>query len=127
MSRARNGEVGTTESRTAVGLGDCCDIVRSKNAGPFLITIDLMFSDYETYRSVLEGGFLSKEVVAAAYGIPVTEILVFETLDALRAVKFTYRRRRSSGSPGESDCYGMNQEAPLLNIRFPAAVVAKLA
>jgi hypothetical protein len=117
-------EVVTTENKAAVSLGDCCDVVRSKNAGPFLITVDLMFSDHETYRRVLESGFLSREVVAATYGIPPAEILVFETLDALRAVKFTYRRRRSSGSPGESDCYGMNQEAPLLNIRFPAAVVA---
>ncbi len=106
-----------------VGLSDCCDVVRSKNAGPFLVTVDLIFSHPATYRAVLEQGLLTREIAAAAYGLQVRDIVSFETSDLLAAVKFTFRRRRPSGSPGDSDCYGMSQEAPVLSLRFPASVL----
>jgi len=56
----------------------------------------------------------------------VSDIVTFETSDNLAAVKFTFRRPRTAGSPGDSDCYGMNQEAPVLNIRFPASVLTQV-
>ena len=31
-------------------LGDLAKLVRSKNAGPFWLTIDIMFDDAEAYR-----------------------------------------------------------------------------
>ena len=34
-------------------LSDVCSHVRSKNAGPFWITVDLFFSDAETFARLL--------------------------------------------------------------------------
>ena len=35
-------------------LYDAASVCRSKNAGPFQVTVDLMFRDMETYLRVLE-------------------------------------------------------------------------
>ncbi len=40
-------------------------------------------------------------------------------LAELRAIKFTVRRSRPSGSPGDSDVFGAQQYAPLLEIDVP--------
>ena len=37
-------------------LADLTSVFRSKNAGPFLITIDLMFPEQESYERVLRSG-----------------------------------------------------------------------
>lgn|SRR3990172_6984452 len=108
-----------------IGIGDCCSVVRTKNAGPFLITADLIFKSASVYRTVLAQGLLTKERIAAAYGLSTQEILVFETYDDVAAVKVVFPRRHPSGSPGDTDCYGMNQEVPLLSIRFPAQVAER--
>ena len=33
-------------------IGELAKLVRSKNAGPFVMTIDIMFADEETYNKV---------------------------------------------------------------------------
>ena len=35
-------------------LGDLASVIRSKNAGPFQVTIDIMFADASEYRRTLE-------------------------------------------------------------------------
>ncbi|MFX0198791.1 MAG: DUF4387 domain-containing protein [Candidatus Hodarchaeota archaeon] len=101
-------------------LENLCNVIRSKNAGPFLTTLDIMFKDYRDYRKIVEKGLLTKKIVAQVYGIPEEDITNFETFDNVSAIKATIKRNISSGSPGDSDCYGMNQEAPLLRISFPS-------
>ena len=107
-----------------VFLEDLCDVLRSKNAGPFRVSIDIMFKEYRDYRSVIDNGLLTKEIVAQAYGIPLDDITNFETFDNVSAVKATIKRKIASGSPGDSDCYGMNQEGPLLQISFPSDLLS---
>jgi len=51
-------------------------------------------------------------------------VVNFETFDNVSAIKATIKRKVSSGSPGDTDCYGMNQEAPLLQLSFPEEVFA---
>ena len=100
-------------------LDELCNVLRTKNAGPFRVSIDIMFRDAGDYRAIVDGKLLTKELVAQAYGIPVDDITNFETYDNVSAIKATIKRRIASGSPGDSDCYGMNQEGPLLQISFP--------
>ena len=61
-------------SERSVPLSDLADIIRSKNAGPYRITLDILFSDPERYRLVRDSGAVTRESVAAAYGIPPEEI-----------------------------------------------------
>lgn len=101
-------------------LEDLCSVIRSKNAGPFLVTLDMMFKDEKDYFTVKENSLITPEIIALIYGISQKEIVVFETYDNVLAIKVTLKRKIPSGSIGDSDCYGMSQEAPLLQISLPA-------
>jgi hypothetical protein len=103
-----------------VRLEDLCAVCRSKNAGPFLITLDMIFKDPAAYRVVASRRLITRELVAERYRIPSQDVVEIEYIDGLNAVKATYRRRLPAGSPGDPDCFGMNQEAPLLDVSFPA-------
>jgi hypothetical protein len=84
-----------------------------------------MFKDAKDYRAIIDGRLLTKEIVAQAYGIPLDDITNFETFDNVSAIKATIKRKIASGSPGDSDCYGMNQEGPLLQISFPVELLQR--
>jgi hypothetical protein len=47
-------------------LGELAKVVRSKNAGPFLLTFDILFDDRETLERIRAGGRLTVDTVAAA-------------------------------------------------------------
>jgi hypothetical protein len=102
-------------------LCELADIVRSKNAGPFRITLDILFSDPARYRLVRDSGAVTRETVARAYGIDLREITSFFQIDMANAIKITLRRPRTQGSFGESDIYGCQQHVPLLGIAVPVA------
>jgi hypothetical protein len=102
-------------------LSDLAAIIRSKNAGPFRITFDILFSDPARYRMVRDSGAVTKETVAAAYGISPDEITSFFQVDMANAIKITLRRPRGQGSFGESDIYGCQQHVPLLGLAVPVA------
>jgi uncharacterized protein DUF4387 len=103
-----------------VRLEDLCAVCRSKNAGPFLITLDMIFKDPAAYRVVADRRLITEDLVAERYRIPSEDVVAIEYIDGLNAVKASYKRRLPAGSPGDPDCFGMNQEAPLLDISFPA-------
>jgi hypothetical protein len=94
-------------------------VVRSKNAGPFQITIDVFFKDPAVYDAFKTEGGLTAEVVANLYGIDVSDVLGIYFWDAVSAFKVTLRRAASAGSPHDNDCYGAQQQAPLLVIPVP--------
>ena len=94
-------------------------VIRSKNAGPFLVTFDILFRDPERYRLVRDSGALTCGVIAERYGIAEAEVVAIVSFDAAQAIKITMRRARSAGSPGDSDVYGAQQHAPLLDISIP--------
>jgi hypothetical protein len=100
-------------------LSELADIIRSKNAGPFRITFDILFSDPSRYRLVRDSRALTRETVAKAYGISPSEITSFFEVDMASAIKVTLRRPRTQGGFGESDMYGCQQHVPLLSIAIP--------
>src|SRR6185369_16770538 len=61
-------------------LGELADVMRSKNAGPYQFTIDLMFNDRATYDRVMRSGVLSESVIAPLYGVDaaLVRIMPFE-------------------------------------------------
>ena len=93
--------------------------VRSKNAGVDKITFDVIFADRETYELVKQSGAITRASVARLYRIPETRISDFVAFDPACAIKFTIYRDRPSGSPGDTDIFGAQQYAPLLDIEVP--------
>jgi len=94
-------------------------ILRSKNAGPYRITLDLIFNDEETYYKIKNTGVITKELIAQLYHIPIEDVYEFVWYPQGRAVKATIKRRIPSGSMGETDVYGCQQHAPLFKIEIP--------
>lgn len=106
---------------TSRPLHSIAAIVRSKNAGPYRITFDVMFSDKAVYEAVRDSGSLSPETVAKAYGIDLSRISSFFTIDQAQAIKVTIIRPRAQGAGGDGDMYGCQHHVPLMNIPIPAA------
>ena len=100
-------------------LSDCASLIRSKNAGPFALTFDVMFSSPAAYDRVRRSGVLTAERFAELYGIPVDDVAAFECDQAL-AFKFSIPRPRAQGDFGDGDMHGGQQYAPLLDIEVPA-------
>lgn len=102
-------------------LSDLASIIRSKNAGPYRVTLDILFTDPTLYRRVRDSGAVTRESVAAAYGIDVAEVSSLFNVDMANAIKVTLRRK-AQGAFGETDMYGCQQHVPLLGlpVRLPA-------
>lgn len=96
-------------------LYDLAAVVRSKNAGPFTVTIDLVFAERADYDRVLASAALRPEAIAALYGVAPAAVAV-RPFAAIRTIKVALPRRFSSGSPGDSDVYGSQQHFPLAAI-----------
>lgn len=104
---------------TTAKLSTLAKVVRSKNAGVDKITFDIIFADRKSYELVTRSGVITKASVARLYGIPETRISDFVVFDPACAIKFTVYRNRPSGSPGDTDIFGAQQYAPLLDIEIP--------
>jgi hypothetical protein len=99
-------------------LWEAAGLIRSKNAGPFVLTFDIMFADRETYEKVRDSGMLTEKVVAAIYGVPLEDVDGYICDNAL-ALKFSMPRRVPQGDFGDGDMHGGQQYAPLLDVEVP--------
>jgi hypothetical protein len=99
-------------------LRDLAKVIRSKNAGALLISLDVIFEDEETYQRVLDSGALSPRAIAPLYSVSDNEVAVIP-FDVALAIKITMPRPVPAGSPGDADIYGAQQHAPLMEIEIP--------
>lgn len=100
-------------------LKDLASTIRSKNAGVDNITFDIIFRERANYERVRQSGRLTRASIAALFGVDDERIVFFGTFEPANAFKFTIRRNRPSGSPGEADMMGAQQYAPLFDIEIP--------
>ena len=98
-------------------LADLARLIRSKNAGPFELTFDVMFDDEATYQRVKRSGALTREVVARCYGIAPEDVKFFFCDHAL-AIKASIPRPFFQGDLRDSDGHGGQQYAPLMAIEI---------
>lgn len=102
-------------------LGELADVMRSKNAGPYQVTIDLMFDDRATYDRVIGSGVLVARTIAPLYGVAEALVRVMP-FERVRAIKITIPRttgERGSGSAFDRDVYGAQQHGPLVELAIP--------
>jgi len=98
-------------------IKELCNIIRTKNAGPFEISLDLIFKNKDIYKKVKESKQINKELISKLYSIPTKQIRVFYWFDEGNILKITLPRK-AAGSPGEHDLYGDQQHVPLLEINI---------
>ncbi|KAI0476298.1 hypothetical protein GGR56DRAFT_693645 [Xylariaceae sp. FL0804] len=124
-------------------LGSVARVLRSKNAGPYEITFDVLFGSAAAYAAVRQSGALSAAAVASALGLPAAapdddgEIVWCGFFDPARAFKVTIPRTRGGGGRGrgrrcagggfmESDIHGSQRYLPLMYMRLPDDLVAEI-
>ncbi|HPJ03521.1 MAG TPA: DUF4387 domain-containing protein [Candidatus Limiplasma sp.] len=100
-------------------FGEMAKVLRSKNSGPFEITLDILFDDSALYKRAIDSGVLTRETVAALYHIPAEYVTVLVAFGAALGIKITYLRDVSSGSFGDRDVYGAQQHVPLMDLEIP--------
>lgn len=98
-----------------VPLGQLASVVRSKLAGPFRVTFDVIFPDRATYEMVEASKVLTKEKIAKLYGVPLSRISSVFNVPMGNAIKFTMTRDLEPFF-ATSDSHGAQQHAPLLTI-----------
>lgn len=98
-------------------LYDKARVIRSKNAGPFTLTIDLIFARESDFNQVLESPAFCRENIAALYRADAAKIAIHPFRKIL-AVKVSMPRPLGSGCPGDCDVYGSQQHFPLANMEI---------
>lgn len=106
-------------------LLELATVVRSKNAEPYLTTIDLYFPDAESYGRVRDSGSLTKERVAQTYKIPEEAVYGVYFVDGVNAAKVTLFKYDGGylglGDPSLGDIFGAQQHVPLLDLEIDPA------
>lgn len=96
-------------------LADIARVIRSKNAGPTILTLDLLFHDRAGFERACVAPALSAAALARLYQVPPERVQIMPYPAAL-ALKISLDRRVTAGDPGDRDVYGAQQHGPLLEI-----------
>jgi hypothetical protein len=102
-----------------VPITSLATLVRSKNAGPFVISLDFVFPDRETFVRVRDSGAVSRQSIALLYGLSPERVSDVIEYPAANALKVNIARRTAAGGLGERDLYGSQQGALLDRLLVP--------
>ena len=94
-------------------------LIRSKNAGPFELTFDIMFKDEDCFREVVASGKLSPELIAQLYNVDLKRVRYF-VIESLLTIKISIPRPVSSGDVNDTDVYGGQFHSPLVRLQVDA-------
>ncbi|MFY4777112.1 DUF4387 domain-containing protein [Metabacillus sp. RGM 3146] len=99
-------------------LTELAHVIRSKNSGPFELTLDILFESKEAYERVKNSGEISIHRICSLYNITEQQVHQFVFFDQARGIKITIARETPSGTVGDRDVYGAQQHAPLFLIEI---------
>lgn len=99
-------------------LGEIAQVVRSKNAGPFWITLDVFFRNDADFAHVRDANVLTAEKIGELYGVDAALVKRFE-LPGIKAMKFSMPRPVVAGSFDDRDLHAGQQHVPLAMLTIP--------
>jgi len=102
-----------------IKITELAEVIRSKNSGPLELTLDLIFKDSRAFELARRSRIFTKELFAGLYNVNPQDVLGVVEYEQANAIKATLVRPVVSGDPGDTDIYGAQQHAPLLNIEVP--------
>ena len=88
-------------------LIDVASVIRSKNSGPFELTFDVIFKDFDMYNKVKAANIFNEKMFCELYHIKAEDI-----------INIIHFRPIPSGALGETDVYGAQQHTPLMKMTF---------
>jgi hypothetical protein len=104
----------------ATTLGDLAQLIRTKNAGPFWLTIDVFFHSHSDYTLVTNAAILTTQILAERYGVDATTVRLFH-LPTINVIKASFPRPSTQGSFTDRDIHAGQQHVPLLALPVPAS------
>ncbi len=99
-------------------LIEAASVIRSKNSGPYELTFDIIFKDWDTFEKACRAKVINAKLIAGLYGIPEEKVITIVEFKPAKAIKATIERPICSGDPGETDVYGAQQHVPLFQVEL---------
>ena len=99
-------------------LGDIATKIRSKNAGPFWLTLDIFCGDAKTFRHLCAA--LSTQTVAQAFQMAPEKLRRFD-IASLNVIKFSLPRPQVQGTRLDRDMHGASFAEILSEMDLPQA------
>ncbi len=98
-------------------LWEITNLIRSKNAGPFELTFDIMFKDKAGYQQAITSDFCTPEKIARQYGVQPDSVKLF-FLENISTIKISIPRKVPSGNSRDTDIYGGQFHSPLVRMKI---------
>lgn len=89
-------------------IGETAYYVRSKNAGPFWVTLDIFCGEKDVFDTLSASKNISREKVAEVYGVRPDEVKIFH-IPNLNVIKISYPRVKPQGQKYERDMHAGQQ------------------
>jgi hypothetical protein len=102
-------------TETTRTLGDLASLVRSKNAGPFWITIDVFFATDADYAQAAAPGVLTTDTIARVYQADPATVVLYR-LPNIRVIKTSFPRPVVQGAFADRDMHSGQQHIPLAQL-----------
>ena len=96
-------------------LGEKVKKIRSKNAGPFWITVDVFCGDKEVYKDVRNK--LKNSKISSLFMINEQDLNRFE-INNLNVIKFSFPRKTIQGDIFDRDMHGAQLAVLLSEMKF---------
>ena len=98
-------------------LEEVCHQIRSKNAGPFWISVDLFFRDREAFDRYAGAKELQPQHLAPLFGVRPDQVGCYPVPD-LAVLKISYPRRDPQGGMIERDLHGGQQYIRIVDLEL---------
>jgi len=98
-------------------LNEVADYVRSKNAGPFWITIDIFCGDEGRFARIARSESIAPRAIAALYGVSDNEVRQFHD-QRLQVIKISFPRPVAQGSAKDADSHAGQYFVRLLTAKI---------
>ena len=96
-------------------LGEVASYVRSKNAGPFWVTIDIFFDSDEKFSRIADSAKIGKEVFGKIYDVDPNLIKIYRLPD-IKVIKISYPRPCPQGGREDRDMHSGQQYVQILDL-----------
>lgn len=98
-------------------IGETAYYVRSKNAGPFWVTVDIFCGEKDVFNALSASKNISREKVAEVYGVTAEEVKIFY-IPNLNVIKISYPRVKSQGQKYERDMHAGQQYVQIAEVEI---------
>lgn len=98
-------------------IGEKAYYVRSKNAGPFWVTVDIFCNDPDTFKEISASKSITKEKIAEVYNTAPEEVKIFY-IPLLNVIKISYPRALPQGQKYERDMHAGQQYVQIAELEL---------